>query len=636
MFKTFPQGLSATDIQKAKFGVPFSQTSKTIYKNQKIYKKTVDIFSKALKVKRMDSSLENIKTSKKWYIIYHKGPYKLIFDFGMRLALLESNILSLYWLAFGEPTNTSIIYDTLMQSFFLIDFVLNFFTTYNSKKDGVITEQARIIKKYMKGWLIFDLLALIPLRVISWPSIEFTLRLSRIGKFDRILFMADSLETVIVKIIAMFYANKHVVKVVSNCFFSMAKLLGTMCYVVYLIACCFLRYCRLEQPNFEEYYFGGLPGTPGSMDNSPRLLRTAYFVLTTISSVGYGDFLPQNWSEYIAIIIIILAGAGYYGVLTAGFNRVIYNIHELWPSDDKLISLNMWMMKLEKRYKILNLELKNEILNHFKYYWSRDKLNNIAKEYWKAKTYDQLKEHNHPYFSQLTPELKEMMLDYLFKDTFSQHRNFFGDSKLKYELCYHFQPRIYHPGDVIIKKGDKVHELFLLKKGRIEIESEYDLNVYSFALNIPKCTIGDYEILSKEVSKVVYKAAISENSSVEGLAIPKKPFISILVNEFHEEEHRLRVLAQGKYNKIIKSVEDNHNKMSTDRFNATLETKENPKWYKNNITKPENLQVKYRTLDSNLEHLENHYNSISKKIDAIEDFINRSGTQINYSKKNSS
>lgn len=100
----------------------------------------------------------------------------------MTFAILESNILSPYWLAFGPPSNKAIAYDAIMQAFFLIDFICNFITSYISGRNKIVIDPNAISLKYIRTWFTCDFLALIPFRVFEWPSIEFFFRLSRIFK----------------------------------------------------------------------------------------------------------------------------------------------------------------------------------------------------------------------------------------------------------------------------------------------------------------------------------------------------------------------------------------------------------------------------------------------------------------------
>ncbi len=43
-----------------------------------------------------------------------------------------------------------------------------------------------------------------------------------------------------------------------------------------------------------------------------RMLRTCYFVLTTLATIGYGDMYPVNKPERIFVIFIMLGGVAFF------------------------------------------------------------------------------------------------------------------------------------------------------------------------------------------------------------------------------------------------------------------------------------------------------------------------------------
>jgi potassium voltage-gated channel Eag-related subfamily H protein 8 len=76
---------------------------------------------------------------------------------------------------------------------------------------------------------------------------------------------------------------------------------------------------------------------------SRQFLRTLYFILTTVSTVGYGDYLPKNTSEYAVVALIMLTGVAFFAYVMGLFNTTIAEYDELTSGDDELSSLNIWM-----------------------------------------------------------------------------------------------------------------------------------------------------------------------------------------------------------------------------------------------------------------------------------------------------
>ena len=89
---------------------------------------------------------------------------KVLFDAYILLLTVISCIINLYFVCFPiEPNTSTNTFYWLMESQFYLDFILNFFTTYKDQDTlEIVKERRLIIKNYLKGWCIIDLLTLIP------------------------------------------------------------------------------------------------------------------------------------------------------------------------------------------------------------------------------------------------------------------------------------------------------------------------------------------------------------------------------------------------------------------------------------------------------------------------------------------
>ncbi|OMJ94016.1 hypothetical protein SteCoe_2935 [Stentor coeruleus] len=614
---------AATEKTKL-FGIPYTKKLKLNKEKRSDYEKTSNKFLKALSVHKSETFnfQKDENENNNWPIISHIGLPKQLFDLLMSFAILESNILSPYWLAFGPPSNKAMIYDIIMQILFLFDFICNFITSYTSGRNKIIIDPNRISTKYIRTWFICDLLALIPFRLFEWPSIEFFFRLSRILKLGRCFRILQTLEKLLIKLFIRFYQNTHVTKVVINSIFSLIKVLSMMYFTIYFIACCFIRLYKLNEPNFQDK---NLPGA----SNGKIMLRTSYFISTTVVGVGYGDLLASNSSEMIAVIFIILIGAMYYTVLAGAFNKVISNINILWPSDENMNLLEHWLYKVESRYRLLPSNLYNQIVNHYQYYWFKDRLKDIAKEYWKAENYKELISDQDGHFSKLDDDLREEVLNRMFQDIFTTFPNFFGnDSGLKYELSFHLQPRFYRLGEVIINEHETVQEILFVHKGRICFEHNFDGEVHQISYKASRIIIGDYEVLLNRKTIVAYLVTSYENSiPVEAFALPRKPFLMILANGFPESEVQLRIHSEMKHSEIVKHVLKTRDYLKKSMHSLESETSrplvevQSKKEQADVIIDGELplVQSKYRSLENNIEDLINSYKLISEKVDSLKE-----------------
>jgi len=127
---------------------------------------------KKIKQSIVDEYVANIKEEeKKSWIEYVKistnSTWKPIFDIILLFLVGYSCIINMYLVAY--PVNPSEVLEVInwtVEIFFYIDFVLNFFQTYQDETTFEVTTDLKTIAlKYIYGWFIIDLLSIIPFNV---------------------------------------------------------------------------------------------------------------------------------------------------------------------------------------------------------------------------------------------------------------------------------------------------------------------------------------------------------------------------------------------------------------------------------------------------------------------------------------
>jgi hypothetical protein len=59
-----------------------------------------------------------------------------------------------------------------------------------------------------------------------------------------------------------------------------------------------------------------------------RLVRSMYFMLTTLSTVGYGDYYPISSSERIVGALIQVGGVTLFAIVMNAFIRIVLTVKE--------------------------------------------------------------------------------------------------------------------------------------------------------------------------------------------------------------------------------------------------------------------------------------------------------------------
>ena len=133
-----------------------------------------------------------------------------------------------------------------------------------------------------------------------------------------------------------------------------------MILICYSVGCIWFWYSRevAHEPYSDEHFVDDNAKLTDE-NNRTKLLRSWFFALTTISTVGYGDYLPKNNSELALIILILLVGVGVFAYIMGSFNSAVTDYDSLNPDDENLSRLNIWLDSLEEMHgKIKKPKLK--------------------------------------------------------------------------------------------------------------------------------------------------------------------------------------------------------------------------------------------------------------------------------------
>ncbi len=107
-----------------------------------------------------------------------------------------------------------------------------------------------------------------------------------------------------------------------------------------------------------------------------RLIISSYYALTTLSTLGYGDFYPLTDREVLLAVIYIFAGAAFFAYIMGSFIEIISNYHRKMGSIDRITPLRNWMTMMLRFTgdKPLSKTLSKQIETHFQYFWQFDRL----------------------------------------------------------------------------------------------------------------------------------------------------------------------------------------------------------------------------------------------------------------------
>jgi hypothetical protein len=109
-----------------------------------------------------------------------------------------------------------------------------------------------------------------------------------------------------------------------------------------------------------------------------RIVLIFYFVLTTLSTVGYGDYHPISNVEMIITSLVMLGGVAFFSYIMSNFIEILSNYDAKMGTLDKSDDLTEWHISLErfmnKTKKNISVSLINSIIEDQNYLWDNDRL----------------------------------------------------------------------------------------------------------------------------------------------------------------------------------------------------------------------------------------------------------------------
>jgi hypothetical protein len=100
------------------------------------------------------------------------------------------------------------------------------------------------------------------------------------------------------------------------------------------------------------------------------LIKVWYYGLTTLSTIGFGDFCPKSTYEKLIIAFVMLFGVVVFSYIMGKLIEIMLNINNLDLKPDHR-ELTKWIALLSKfnEGSMLPKSLISKIEDHFNFYW---------------------------------------------------------------------------------------------------------------------------------------------------------------------------------------------------------------------------------------------------------------------------
>ena len=363
------------------------------------------------------------------------------------------------------------VYHFFMEIVYLIDFLVQFVRAYYDFYENLVTIKKKIIKHYLSSWFLIDLITIIPtfsLIKIYYEKEKYNRGYDYVCNFgcqlDNIMNLLCFIK--LIKIIKILARNQNQVisfiwSHLSNTSFidnwgTIIFQVSLALFCLHITACFHIIIGRNSYPNWITEH------NLSSSDFGTIYTVSIYFLIATMTSVGYGDITGNSFKEHVFQIFLLIIGIMAYSWLVSSVsNYVIENNKDNIFFESKVNILD--------EIKIAHPEMDNELYN--KIYSHLKQLKIIHKKKDKNILLDSL-----PYNirNSLLYEINRPLIEGLnfFKN--------FHNSVFILSAVTKLIPIVTNKGDIIIEQNEIINSMVFVKQGRLAVEIAVDMNnIYS-------------------------------------------------------------------------------------------------------------------------------------------------------------
>lgn len=515
-----------------------------------------------------DEELEKIQDD--YFVISYNSWFKIIWDFLIAVIVLYYVIYSPIVIAFNISSNSLriIAIEILFEIFFILDIAVSFITTYMSNEELEIRNVSLISCKYIKTFLIIDLISGFPFRILKiiiesfinnydcysnlknifkiskqynnikqsyvyyWniPLILFFIKCFKLIKitFAKNIKPFEFIKQIKNSFFSLFNYHLKDKNYFSNTFIYLFKFYSWFFLITHVASCIWIFIGFNNSPSWILGYDlikkeSGLLGLNNYQYE--YYVNALYFHWCTVFTIGYGDVLSYTIYERIYNIILMLIGIGVYSYSVTAIGNLLSKMDLVTIKYNK--NMNM-LYDLRIKY-----DIKDSFYNKLRRYFQYDYLHNTSERF--------------NFIEELPKKIKKDMLLNMHKDLINNLLIFTNikDQDFLIKLVLYMRPIRVNRKEKLFDENEVVEEMYLVKKGILGLTLGEEWN-YLKVLEIRRNEhFGDIFALSSQRTPYILKVS----SKFADLMIIRKDDLIEISNEFPLIFENIFI--KSKYNHLV-------------------------------------------------------------------------------------
>jgi CRP-like cAMP-binding protein len=465
------------------------------------------------------------------------------FDLLVALFIVWSVIILPYRIAFDdiptwEANPEAYVFEWCVDFIFLIDIFSSFRTTYVARGDQIcIVSTKKIARNYLESWFVVDVMSTLPLDLIIEGIVTATspagadgeqnleiLKLIRIVRLVRLIKLARLFKLgKLADSISEFIDSPYLLQLVT--------LLLMTVFVSHLLGCFWFLISPYHITDPTQTWWGGSMLAATKADH---YLASVYWSFSTMTTVGYGDFVPQSTGERLYAVVAMIIGATIFGYVIGNVASMSMTADIAGMRKQERITNVLGYMK----EKNVSTELKRKVESYLEFYFEH------CSGFEDTSLIDELPE-------QLQTRVHEFLhgptVDKFTKTLFKDIRR---DAATR--IISKLRTEVFVAGDILFTQGDIGQAMYLVEKGVVLCVTDIDTPKEKIIRKqIEGSHFGQYSMLGKGDIPHPFTAAVAESTVVlvmsranVGIMVEEEAMLGAELQKLFTEHVRFSVTAE--------------------------------------------------------------------------------------------
>ena len=480
------------------------------------------------------------------FILSCNDPKRVGWDLGIMVLLIYIAVVTPIRIGFDQEAgkeNDPFFYylEKVIDVVFIMDIFLNFCTSYFNEDDKEIIDRRKMAIQYLQTWFFLDFISSIPFDWIMENDASMqdlgniqaakTAKVAKAGRAGKIIKITRVLK--LTKLLRLAKGSKIWWKYMDHFHFSRIQLkLGQLFILTLLIshisACLFALVAKLNSfvdENANDYRDSWL-ATSGLIDSpwEHQYVTAFYFVVATVTTVGYGDVSPQTTLEKGTVSLLMMFGGAFYGFIIASLASLLAS----WDINKTKLEAKMDSITNYMKVRKFPSHLYRKVRAYYRHYYAK-----------KTALDEQA------ILVELSTQLKRKVVDFMVSDLkgqILQQVPMFKNLDRTYlaVLLSILKPLTAMNGEYIVREGERGSEMYILMVGHLEVRT--DASEGSLADLRPGACFGELACLGL---KPVRSASVVAIEYSELYSLSKEAIYDVFQNDFSIIEEMISTAAEG-------------------------------------------------------------------------------------------